>query len=105
MELKKRLGKRIQDLRKRNNLKQSELAEKIGIATKSQSYIETGKNYPTAENLEKYAKVFNVDVSEILNIGYIKPTNELLENMINMLKQANENEIKLFYKILTNIIN
>ena len=45
MKLKKLLGKRIQELRIKNGLKQSELAEKVGIATKHQSCIETGKNY------------------------------------------------------------
>ena len=81
MEVKKRLGKRIKQLRLKNNLKQSELAEMIDIATKSQSCIETGKNYPTAENIEKYAKVFNVDVSEILDIGYIKPINKIRDEI------------------------
>ena len=39
MKLKKLLGKRIQELRTKNGLKQSELAEKVGIATKHQSCI------------------------------------------------------------------
>lgn len=39
MELKKKLGKRIQELRIKNNLKQYELAEKVGISTKHQSCI------------------------------------------------------------------
>ncbi len=105
MELKKRLGKRIQELRIKNNLKQSELAEKINIATKSQSCIETGKNYPTAENIEKYAKAFNVDVAEILDIGHIKTSDELLSEMIEMLKSANETEIVTSYRILKSILH
>lgn len=105
MELKKRLGKRIQELRVKNNLKQSELAEKINIATKSQSCIETGKNYPTAENIEKYAKAFNVDVAEILDIGHIKTSDELLSEMIEMLKSANETEIVTSYRILKSILH
>ena len=77
MELKKRLGKRIQELRLKNNLKQSELAEKVGIATKHQSCIETGKNYPSAELVENYARVFNIDVAEVLAIEHIKTPKEL----------------------------
>ena len=53
MELKKKFGKRIQELRLKNNWKQSELAEKVGIASKTQSCIETGKNFPSAELIEK----------------------------------------------------
>ncbi len=56
MELKKKLGKRIKELRALNNLKQAQLAEMVGIATKSQSCIETGKNFPSADLIEKYAR-------------------------------------------------
>ena len=105
MEVKKRLGKRIQELRIKNNLKQSELAEKIDIATKSQSCIETGKNYPTAENIEKYAKAVNVDVAEVLDIGHIKTSDELLCEMIEMLKSADENEIVTSYRVLKGILH
>lgn len=58
MELKKKLGKRIQELRIRKGLKQSELAEKVGIATKHQSCIETGKKIIPLQNwlkiMQKY---------------------------------------------------
>ncbi len=105
MDLKKRLGARIKELRKKHNLKQSELAEKIGIATKSQSCIETGKNYPTSENIEKYAKVFNVDVSEILKLNHIKSSDEMRSDMIKIIKNADDNTLKLSYKLLTSILN
>ena len=59
MNLKSKLGKRIQELRLLNNLKQSELAELVSIATKTQSCIETGKNYPSSELIERYAKAAN----------------------------------------------
>ena len=72
MELKKKLGRRIKELRTLNNLKQAQLAELAGIATKSQSCIETGKNYPSADLIEKYAKIFKIDVSEVLNISHEK---------------------------------
>ena len=43
MKLKKLLGKRIQELRTKNGLKQSELAEKVGIATKHQVVLKLVK--------------------------------------------------------------
>lgn len=104
MELKKRLGKRIQELRLKNNLKQSELAEMINIATKSQSCIETGKNYPTADNVEKYAKIFNVDVAEVLNIFHIKSRDELVSEIITLIQNADEQKIIEAYKILKEIL-
>lgn len=88
MELKKRLGKRIQELRLKNNLKQSELAEKVGIATKHQSCIETGKNYPSAELVENYARVFNIDVAEVLAIEHIKTPKELACEVNKLIKKC-----------------
>ena len=104
MEVKKRIGKRIQELRVKRNLKQSELAEMIDIATKTQSCIETGKNYPTAENIEKYAKAFNVDIAEILKIEHIKSTDDMRNEIFSMLKSANEEEILLLYKLLKAVL-
>lgn len=105
MELKKKLGKRIQELRIKNDLKQSELAEKVGIATKHQSCIETGKNYPSAELVENYAKVFGVDVAEMLDITHVKTTEELLSDIYSMLKTANEEEILIVHKILKGLLH
>lgn len=105
MKLKKLLGKRIQELRTKNGLKQSELAEKVGIATKHQSCIETGKNYPSAELVENYAKVFDVDVTEMLDITHIKTTDELLADIYSMLKTASEEEILIAHKILNGLLH
>ena len=90
--LKKRLGKRIQELRVKNGLKQATLAERVNLAHKSQSCIETGKNYPSAEVVEKYANVLNVDVAEILDIEHIKPTSELIAEMNILLNNAVYNQ-------------
>lgn len=105
MKLKKLLGKRIQELRTKNGLKQSELAEKVGIATKHQSCIETGKNYPSAELVENYAKVFGVDVTEMLDITHIKTTDELLSDIYTMLKSASEEEILIAHKVLKGLLH
>ena len=105
MELKKKLGKRIQELRTKNGLKQPKLAEKVGIATKHQSCIKTGKNYPSAELVENYAKVFGVDVTEMLDITHIKTTDELLVDIYSMLKTASEEEILIAHKILKGLLH
>lgn len=105
MEIKKKIGKRIQELRQKNGLKQSELAEKVDIATKHQSCIETGKNYPSAELMEKYAKVLNVNISELLLIEHIKPKEQLLKDLYDMLNNSSEEEIITIYKIVKSIKN
>ena len=104
MNLKSKLGKRIQELRLANKLKQSELAEIVGIATKTQSCIETGKNYPSSELVERYAKAFNVDVSEVLNISHVKEIDEIYVDIQDILKNLNKEELNLIYKIIKSIL-
>ena len=104
MEIKKKLGKRIKELRALNNLKQAQLAEMVGIATKSQSCIETGKNFPSADLIEKYAKIFKIDVSEVLNISHEKEIDILYEEIQSMIKSANNEQIILIYKLIKNIL-
>lgn len=105
MNLKKRIGKRIQELRQGRWLKQSEIAELVGIATKTQSCIETGRNLPKAELLEKYAEKLNVDVSDVLNIEHIKSALDIDKEIYLMLEKANSNEKIIIYKFLKSILN
>ncbi len=95
MGIKKELGKRIQDYRKQQNLTQERLAEIVGIDTISMSKIETGRNYPTAENLEKIAKTLNVEVYELFVFDNIKDNKELLAEITDNLKIISNNNSKL----------
>ncbi len=99
MELKKKLGKRIQQLRLNKGLKQSELADLVGIAPKTQSFIETGRNFPSANLIEKYAIAFNVDVAEVLYISDIqKAEDDYLYALHKLINNANEKQIEHIYK-------
>ena len=100
MNLKQRLGLRIQELRIKNKMTQAELAEKAEIATKHQSCIETGKNYPSSDLVEKYAKIFRIDVSQILNITHEIDTKIQLQEIYNMLEKAKSEDIAAIYKII-----
>ncbi len=56
----------IKRLRKVKNLSQKEVATAINIAQAQYSVIESGKNVPTLTTLEKIAKVFEVDISQLV---------------------------------------
>jgi len=49
-----------------HDLKQKELAEKLGISTSHLSEIESAKKTPTLQLLERYSEVFDVPVSSIM---------------------------------------
>lgn len=105
MSIKNLLGKRIQELRLKKNMKQAELAEYVGIATKHQSCIETGKNFPSAELLEKYATALNIDISELLNIKHIINRVDKIDNINKMISTASDEELTIIYKFLNSLIN
>lgn len=56
------IGKQIQDLRKKNDLSQAQLAEKIGVSlTQLQRYENKGVQ-PPADVLKKLADTFNTSI-------------------------------------------
>ena len=93
MDIKKILGKNIQNYRKLQNITQEQLAETVDIDTISLSKIETGRNYPTAENLTKIAKILNVEVYELFVISNLKTNDELISEIdTNLQKISNDNK-------------
>jgi transcriptional regulator with XRE-family HTH domain len=62
------LGKRIQELRKENNLSQKELAEKIGVSDVAISRWERGTRIPNAENIVNLSNVFKISADYLLGI-------------------------------------
>lgn len=104
MSLKKIIGNRIKELRQKSNYTQAELSEKVGIASKHQSCIETGKNFPSAELLEKYAIAFEINVLDLLNITQTKSTIEMKTEIKTMLENANANDTQYIYKFCMSIL-
>ena len=60
----KTFGSRIQELRKKNNLTQSELAEKIGLSTNFIGMVERGERNTSVDKIFKLAKVFNISLAQ-----------------------------------------
>jgi len=104
MSIKKLFGKRIKDLRIKQNLKQAQLAEIVGIDPKHQSCIENGKNFPSTDLIEKYAKAFNIEACELLIIEHYEPKEKILLKLQNLLNNVSENDLKLIYRICLDIL-
>lgn len=73
------LKDRIRSLRKEHNLKQSELAEAIGVNGGSVSKFETGLKAPSRETLQRIADYFNVTADYLLGRSNTKELNEMLD--------------------------
>jgi len=82
-DIKRMLGKRIKEIRQKRNFTQEKLAEMASIEIPSLSNIENGKNYPNHETLQKIAKALGVNPYELYMFDYYKPTEVMLQEMVN----------------------
>ena len=64
-------GATIKMLREKRNMTQAELAEKIGVSSKTISKWETAKGLPDISLLQPLAKVLGVSVIELMNGEHI----------------------------------
>ena len=60
------LGKKLQSLLKAHEMEQLDLAKRLGVAPSSVSDWVNGKTFPRHSRLKGIARVFKVDVSELL---------------------------------------
>lgn len=102
MNIKKLLGKRIQEIRKYKKMTQEQLSELVGIEPSSLSNIENGKYYPTAENLDKIITVLKITPKELFTLEHNANADELLNEMYNAMKENKELTV-LMYKFYSTI--
>lgn len=95
MELKKALGKNIQKYRKLNKITQEKLAELVGVEINSISSIETGKYFPSPDNLVKIAEALNVDLSILFCFKEDFTCEEYLKEIENNIKLLDSDKTKL----------
>lgn len=66
LEVLKRFGKKLAEVRSKKNITQENLAFEIGVDRTYISYIERGERNPSIYVLSKIAKALRVDSSELL---------------------------------------
>ena len=88
------LGKNIREARKRNNMTQSELAEKLGVSKQVVSSYENGKRSPSYEMLLKIANVFYTTINDlfstamsVMNISLDGLNNSQIEIVMKMIDE------------------
>ena len=71
MDMEKRLGRRIRELRKERRMSQTELAEKAGVALMTISRLERGEHDPHMKTLWRIARSLGVPLLELIrSAGY-----------------------------------
>lgn len=105
MNLKKDFGKRIKELRSKKGITQYQLAELVGIDPKHISHIETGRSFPKADLIEKFANALNTNYTEFFKTEHFENRKTLLKNIQETLEKASDEEIKTVYKFINSFLN
>lgn len=105
LNIKKQLGIKIKRLRQERGYSQEKFAETIGIATRTLCGIETGKNFLTAETLEKIIETLNIEPEDLFAISQNRPIEELKRDIIQITTNLKTREqVETLYKIAKSII-
>ena len=101
LNIKKQIGARIKKLRQDKGLSQEQFAEKIGIASRTLCGIEIGKNFFTADTLEKILETLEITPQDLFMINYLRPQEDLVNEIVETVKSIKDREkIEIIYKII-----
>jgi len=74
----------LKNIRKQKGMSQEQVAEHLGVDTTNYGRIERGQSSITIDRLEVLAKLYNVPITEILNINNLtNATTKIPENNTN----------------------
>ena len=99
-----KIGKFIAELRKEKNITQEQLAEKLGVTSKSISRWENGRTMPDYTLLKDLCNELDININELLSGEKIKGNdyiNKSEENLIKLRKQIDKR--KKFLTIISYI--
>ncbi len=99
---KKFLSRIIKEHRKRMNLTQAELAEKVELSDQHISRIESGCYIPSLKSFFMLADVLKIDLSEF-GFNIKKSQNPIRNNLIEQVANATDTELIFYEKIMTSV--
>jgi transcriptional regulator with XRE-family HTH domain len=103
--MKQIIGARIKEIRARNRINKERLAERMGINPKYLSSIERGKENPSLNTLIKLSESLEVDLGEIFSLLQIEDPAKRKSLIISLLDDADSEQLKIIFKIISAIIH
>lgn len=100
----KLFGKRIKELRKNKHLTQEQLGELVGVDYKQIGNIETGTYFTTMPTLEKIAQALEVEIEELFDFNHNKDRNFLINEINNLITNAQDDKLKIAYRIIKSLL-
>ena len=99
-EIKSLFGKKIKDYRTQRHLTQAQLAELVNVDDKHISCIESGKNFPSADLIERFSTALNVEPKDLFEFYHLQNPANLKNEIITMLDKLPPEELSLAYKYI-----
>lgn len=97
-----KFGDNLKKIRKKNNLSQEDLAERVRVSRQSVSKWETGDAYPEMNNLLELCKIFKCQINDLVNDNIIDIDSldeEVLEKIV-LLKKDKQKRVRTLSKII-----
>ncbi len=98
--LKKLFGKNLKKLRQEKKYTQEKLAEKIDISSRALSSIECGKNFVTAETIEKICTALEITPKTLFDFDFqYKEKSEMKDELLYLISN-NDRKLADIYRII-----
>ena len=89
----KKIAKFLKEERENSNFNQEEAAKRIGVSKSIISKWETGKSYPSLENLSKISETYGVSINEILAGTRLGMNEKEIVSDENLLKEMQKTKV------------
>ena len=105
MDTKQMIGARIKEIRAKKGITQEHLSERMEINPKYLSSIERGKENPTLNTLIKLSESLQVDLGEIFSFVEAEDPHKRKSQILSLLDEADSEQLKLIFKVLSVVIH
>lgn len=95
----KLIGRRIQEIRKYNEISQAELAEYTDLSAPYISHIETGLKKASLESLIRIANVLGVTVDQLLNGNQWSDRKQYITEITKLLQDCNAADRRIIFEM------
>mgnify|MGYP001151236127 CR=1 FL=1 len=107
-----KFGRFIRDLRKKANMTQKELGEKLNVTDKAVSKWENGNCIPDASNIQELCKILNITINDLFSgcvVDMRDNEKKLEENLLEMIKIKEKRDkelliLEIFIGVIVSII-
>lgn len=104
LRLSVKIGRRIKNLRQKAKLNQENLAFAVGTTQPHFTKIEKGEVNVGSDMLQRIADALGVDISQLFELRADMPPDMLKKELETMLAKADEEQLRLIFRIVDAII-